>query len=307
MRNLGPLTALVLLLCPVPAAAYVRTTTIETATPIRWMFTNCLQMRINSAGSDDVTDGSDIVAAKKAMDNWRNATKKCSYIQFHLLADSKEAAPGFDKCGTNENTISWEEKDWGNSVKPGSKGYDRSALALTRISFIEKEGHSQDGRIVDADIELNGVNFKFATNSNDKLADIENTLTHELGHLMGLDHPCAESGVKVADRPKDNTGKVVPSCGSKLTKTIMDATMYNYADDGEVKKRSPEADDIAGICVIYPLANDPKNCEPTALSCDEGGCSVGQFRAAPLPSPGWLAMPLLLLLVVFVALRPGRQ
>ena len=307
MRNILILTALGLVLAPLPGAAYVRTTTIETGTTIRWMYTNCVYVRANSVGSDDVTDGSDIVAIKRSMDNWLNGTKHCSYMKFSVLEESKEAVPAFDKCGANENTIYFEEKDWGNSVKPTNKGYDRSALALTRISFIEKEGHAQDGRVVDADIEFNGVHFKFATNGDKKKADIENTLTHELGHLLGLDHPCSDAGTKAKNinTPKDHTGKAIPSCASpKLSKVIEDCTMYNYADDGETKKRSPEADDINGVCAMYPLASAPSSCRQSTLDCDEGGCNLsGGSSSTPLPSSRWLLMPLLLLLGLFVAAR----
>jgi len=307
MRYILLLAALGLLVAPRPAEAYVRTTTIETGTAIRWMHTNCVYVRVNSTGSDDVKDGSDIAACRRAMDNWLNATKHCSYMHFSVLKETKTAEPAFDKCGANENTIYFEEENWGNSVKTTSKGYDRSALALTRISFIEKEGHDQDGRIVDADIEFNGVHFKFATNGDKKKADIENTLTHELGHLLGLDHPCADAATAAKNKttPKDHTGKTIPSCTSKkLSKTIEDCTMYNYADDGETKKRSPAADDISGVCAIYPLASNPGACRQSVLDCSEGGCSVGRDAAVALPSSRWLLLPLLLLLGLFVAARP---
>jgi hypothetical protein len=32
--------------------------------PLRWMFSNCIYIQINSLGSDDVKDGSDIEAAE---------------------------------------------------------------------------------------------------------------------------------------------------------------------------------------------------------------------------------------------------
>lgn len=304
MRHLIISVSLGLLLVPHSGAAYVRTTTIETGTPVRWMYTNCVFMRVNAAGSDDVKDGTDLAACKRAMTNWRNATKHCSYMTFNVLPNSTTAKPGFDKCGLNENTIYFEEKSWGDSVKPTNKGYDRSALALTRISFIEKEGHEQDGRVVDADIEFNGVHFKFATNGEKNKADIENTLTHELGHLLGLDHPCADSATKAKsqDTPKDHTGKSIFACGSpKVTKVIEDSTMYNYADDGETKKRSPEKDDISGVCAIYPLASNPGGCHQTDLDCSDNGCSVAV--AAPRSTLGWLLVPLLMLGLLGAARR----
>ena len=53
------------------------------------------------------------------------------------------------------------------------------------------------GRILDADVEMNNFNFAFtvdgtapATAAGRPVADVQNTLTHELGHLLGLDHTC---------------------------------------------------------------------------------------------------------------------
>ena len=67
--------------------------------------------------------------------------------------------------------------------------------------------------------------------------------------------------------------------------------MYNFADPGETKKRSPETDDIAGICQTYPLANDPNTCAPPPDYRDGGGCAL----ARPVPAlhvgvPIWLLL-----------------
>ena len=55
--------------------------------------------------------------------------------------------------------------------------------------------------------------------------------------------------------------------------------MYNFATPGETIKRTPKADDIAGICAIYPKANDPVQLQPRHRRCT-GGCSIGSARAA---------------------------
>ena len=89
------------------------------------------------------------------------------------------------------------------------------------------------------------------------LADFENTLTHELGHLQGLDHTCKDAATPAHE--VDENGNPPPRCRSLSTcradrSRSSDATMYNSATPGETKKRSPEADDVAGICDAYPLA-----------------------------------------------------
>ena len=275
---------LLLWLCgPATAGAYVRSTTSRAGVPIRWHDTSCIQMRINSHGSSKITDRSDLIAARRAMDNWRNAVKHCSYIRFNIQPDRPNAVPELKECGINENVIYFEESSW---------SYAPEALAITRVQYIDDPGHQQDGRILDADILLNGVDVPFTTSSSPG-HDIENTLTHELGHLLGLDHPC-DDGQSRSKRPIQNhNGVTLPACGSKgVTQEMKDSTMYNEAPMGQTSKRSPLGDDIKGICAIYPLAQDPNRCEPLMLDRD-CGCACDVHRRLPSPLP----LPLLLLLV----------
>ena len=102
------------------------------------------------------------------------------------------------------------------------------------------------------------------------IADLQNTLTHELGHLHGLEHTCLATG----DPPRtDDMGNPVPDCGTPgLPAKITEATMYNYQDCGETKKSTLSDDDINAICVVYPTADDPKKCEPVMDPEKSGGC-----------------------------------
>jgi len=273
--------AAALTLLSLPALAYVPSTTSKTNTPLRWFGSNCVMIRINSTGSDDISDGSDVSAVKRSLDNWRKATSSCSFLRFQLLEDSPTAAAKFDKDAVNENVIVWIEKDW---------SHDPQAAALTTVYFIEKEGAANDGQILDADIELNGERFRYATTGAADKTDVENTVTHELGHLMGLDHPC-DDGSRVPT-PKDNAGATIPSCfpAFKLEAWIKEVTMYNFADPGETKKRSPETDDIAGICQTYPIGSDPRTCGPPPDYRSNGGCAIADPPRPHLGLPLWLLL-----------------
>ncbi|HEX9104101.1 MAG TPA: hypothetical protein VF997_17940, partial [Polyangia bacterium] len=137
--------------------------------------------------------------------------------------------------------------------------------------------------------------------------DLENTLTHELGHLQGLDHTCADSATPPQE--VDDSGSPPPSC-SALASLPLDeqikittATMYNFAKPGEISKRSPKADDVAGIANAYPPASDPGSCKPVDLNAyKSGGCSIGGPARRSLAA---LAV-LLGALVVLVARRRLR-
>jgi hypothetical protein len=49
--------------------------------------------------------------------------------------------------------------------------------------------------------------------------------------------------------------------------------MYNFQSCGETAKATPEPDDIAAVCAIYPLADDPGTCERVNVG-DSGCCAV---------------------------------
>ncbi|HZZ86095.1 MAG TPA: matrixin family metalloprotease [Anaeromyxobacteraceae bacterium] len=86
--------------------------------------------------------------------------------------------------------------------------------------------------------------------------DVQNTVTHELGHVLGLAHP--------PDHPED--------------------TMAATAAPGETSKRVLAADDVEGICSVYPA---PK---------PSGGCATAGGQPA-----------LLALLLGALALRLSRR
>ena len=89
-----------------------------------------------------------------------------------------------------------------------------------------------DGEIVHFDIEINAEHFDWSTDGNDERHDLQNTLTHELGHALGLDHS-----------------------------SISQATMASSSTIGETSKRELHEDDKEGHQYIYshPLEQSGNN------------------------------------------------
>jgi hypothetical protein len=87
--------------------------------------------------------------------------------------------------------------------------------------------HDASGKICDSDIVFNTDHKFSATDACPKNCyDIQNVLTHELGHSLSL---------------------------NELKKRIYaDKTMYWKEMKGETKKRSLDMDDIEGIAFLYP-------------------------------------------------------
>lgn len=250
--------------------------------PLRWMRSNCVLLRAASGGSADVPDDSELEALARAAANWSEATQGCSYLRLKVLEPRADAKPGFDRRGPNESVVSWIEDDW-RALKVGDGPAPSGATAITLIFFNDVPTSADYGRIYDADIYLNGQHFTFSTGGERGLTDVENVLTHELGHVMGLDHTCDDGQRRPL--PLDNLGQPIPSCSSgNLGAAVTEATMFPNAATGESKKRTPEAGDVHGVCQTYPLADDPKRCEAVDFR-PQGGCALGPGPAlAPAPS-----------------------
>ena len=124
-------------------------------------------------------------------------------------------------------------------------------------------------------MEINASNplFRLTTQTEDEnniFRDIQNTVTHEIGHMVGLGHSDVEK-----------------------------ATMYASALDQELKKRDLDADDIQAVCTLYK----PKEINVPIykqIDIERGlGCSTVSAHG-----DGWLLWSLGLL-CLFV-LRRGR-
>jgi hypothetical protein len=169
-----------------------------------------------------------------------------------------------------------------------------AAAGITTLTYVKHPGNSDDGEIVDADVEINGVDFAISTGgvttgTASCKADLGNTITHELGHVLGLEHTCVTS----SDPPRvDNNGNAVPMCPDDGDTKVTEATMYPYQTCGETKKTTLTQDDVDGACSIYPTGKDPGTCAPaTAPSgcCDAGGAGAPGSLALGALCTFWLS------------------
>jgi hypothetical protein len=281
------------------ARAFVRSRT-DKGTPIYWPG-SCVWLQPDSAGTTDLPLSSVLAVVTQSIANWQGPTLEagCSYLKMIL-----DAPAALEARLDHVNVIKFrtvENSPNGMFCRPadGSTAeicYSHSAAAITTVFYTSNPGASGDGSIVDADVELNDIDFTFvvcpavgcSTNTHGRpgtmIADLENTLTHELGHFQGLDHTCWDH--TNATDPIDNTGQPIPDCvdvtNHRVSQAVYDqitqATMYNYAGAGETIKRKPKPDDVAGICAIYPKRSDPMSCARPGMG--GGGCSVEPGRAA---------------------------
>ena len=261
------------------AHAFVRSTT-NAGVPV-WWYGDCVFLALdNSTPSPDLPFATVQSVLAKSIANWQTPTlgAGCSYLVINI-----DAPAALEAKLDEQNVVKFRTDKWCRPAEPNNPEmcYSQQAAAITTV-FYASDG-AENGRILDADIELNSIDFTFATlptttlpRTGTAVTDLENTLTHELGHLQGLDHSCWDHSSSL--HPIDNTGAPIPDCADVLSHRVSDAvyravtesTMFNYANPGETIKRMPKPDDIAGPCDIYPKAKDPGVCVRDGQPA--GGC-----------------------------------
>lgn len=316
-------------LCGVAAAtdagAYVRSYTPTGCHPVFWAQT-CIYIQADGAFVEDMTPAAIESNIQRAIQSWTSKIERTdgtgAFLRLKYLPAS---SPRETKQLDYLQVIKFRRDKWArppSDVSMEEVVYDPSATAITTVTFLNKPTEPlSDGKILDADIELNAVNNRFydadvaiTTKPGDgrPLADLWNTLTHELGHLMGLEHSCKRNGDRMPACTRDGEGNAVIACGTVETqmqtnaayKTIYNTTMYPTASPMEVKKRQPQADDVAGVLAAYPQNKDPNVCKvpDAAMQPAQGGCttlpvSPRQRAGAPLAGLSVLGVGLGLLIV----------
>ena len=159
-----------------------------------------------------------------------------------------------------------DSEDGINLIAFGSLGQSAAAVATTFTLF-----DTRIGRALDSDIILNDETHLFeydldtleeaaATHTDEEdpegglqIADMRGVLAHEAGHMLGLDH----SG-------------------------IVESTMWAEPLGVDLYKRDLHADDINGLCSIYPNVDDLVELDdPTDKASsdqDEGCCATAPAR-----------------------------
>jgi uncharacterized protein (TIGR03382 family) len=288
------------------ANAYVRSRT-QHGTPVYWPG-SCVWVQPDSDGSPDLTLDEVETIVKKSMQNWQSLTMACGYIVLNYDTPAKLEAHLDGK-----NVVKFRTDKWCHPDDAQNKGvcYDKSAAAITTVFYLDRPGQDMDGFIIDADIELNDLNYTFVNiiegqplptgRPGTSIADLENTLTHELGHLQGLDHTCKDAATPANE--VDENGNPPPACNNLAAldpaelQKIRGATMFNSAAPGEITKRMPKPDDVAGICAIYPLDQKSHHSTCAHTNLDDYQTRGCQFAPGGTSSVALFVAALALLLI----------
>lgn len=207
--------------------------------------------KVDPAGSEDIPDDSENAAIARSFLNWQCVYCGSAYngLKFYFDADVPDRVVAAD----GNNAIFWieNEADW--PLGPGT--YSASILGV----------NTNGGGPDDSDVIFNGIAYVWSTD--DPMtgdADVESIAIHELGHFIGLDHPCEDEANPDTCIPADRT------------------VMYPMWDGSLV--RTPRQDDVDGTCYMYPASKSwcdgvkvvGEKCEKDC-DCEEGArCLLGE-------------------------------
>jgi hypothetical protein len=185
------------------------------------------------------------------------------------------------------NVIVFRQDEWcrrpvpvNDAGLPEPDCYSSSVLALT--SYFK---NSDTGEILDADIEFNAVNYAWGdlkAQPAENTVDFQNALTHELGHVIGLDHNCYAAPPRLLD----GTGVPEVDCYSNPPPplSVTEATMYPSVELTDTQRRTLTPDDEQGACAITPHVHDVCPSRPS-----DGGCNILAARNSHADSH-WLGL-----------------
>lgn len=197
--------------------------------PLYWPAT-CISFSVQQDGSPaqeiDYERAHDTIRA--AFQTWLDADCGGGYTPSFAIADYSPAACDHIEYNTaqpNANVFLFRDGSWPYAGQ-------EDTLALTTITY-----NTENAQIYDADVEINSAqaHFTFADTSAQTTDDLQAVLTHECGHFLGLSHD-----------------------------PVLGSTMYPEYTPGDLYQRTLDADDVAGICEIYPPGEDvdTSHCDP---------------------------------------------
>lgn len=186
--------------------------------------------------------GDKAAAAVAAFASWQAVSNTCSDFSFtegdggstkrrvaYRQKTCTDVAQASDPCFT-DGTCADMYNCWDD---------DSDTLAITRLTYSRTTGE-----LLDAEVQLNAANWLFTTVDSPQCpmgmpaatcvaTDVQNTLTHELGHAVGFDHTTAPG-----------------------------STMAPTAPLGETSKRIIDKGTADGFCTVYPRGAPSPSCMP---------------------------------------------
>ena len=291
-------------LCAGPAWGYVREVT-KSGVPVAWR-DPCVDLHLFVGSAPEPVDWDLLTATTQAAAAWSYPQVSGTDIRLVVVPRLEAwAGVGHD----HQNVIVFRATTWcrepapkDDAGAPEPECYPPNVLAVTSLFK-----NAKTGELLDTDIEFNAVDYTWGDlgaqpqPATANTADFQNALTHELGHVVGLDHNCyaASDG---QPRLSDNTGAPEVDCygGTPLPETVAQATMYPSVVLTDTTRRTLSPDDELGVSEIYPYRHE-------VCPSPEGGCRVAPPTSGARSWPKTVALTCMALLAGLPVWRRRRQ
>jgi hypothetical protein len=221
----------------------------------------CVAITVHLDALPGVTPDQARAAALAAARAWSRPAVDCTGLDIAL---SFAEGPAPRTANDGQAVIGARTDPWCTESAPARECASPSAVAATSVF-----ARDRDGVVMDADIQLNTVNFTWSVAdqpaADTEQQDLQAALTHELGHVLGFQHPCWSG---FGPRANDDRGQPVPDCYD-APDDVQTSVMFPSTTPGDVSRRILSADDRRGVCATYP---------PPAVTCPAppaAGCAVG--------------------------------
>lgn len=250
-----------------PSDPFVRTRPPEAGGHcLRWT-RDTVVWTMDRTGNADTPGDTEFDAIRRSFAAWQAIFDQCGNLDLvqggeNGLVDDRNI--GFVQGGTNRNVVLFRTARCGAVSDGDCWSGDDQTIAITLTTF-----NPTTGALLDADIELNaapqrdGRRFVFTTSQVPScsaaqtpvaptpggpciLTDLQNTVTHEVGHFLGLDHTAAPGSV-----------------------------MAVSAAQGDVSKREVDPGSADFICTAYPQGRPSQDCIAGGGNGDGNGGNGG--------------------------------